>query len=49
MVQMTDELIGPGRDGAYDAVLKWVLLVALITMATVVSYDYGTLEKSGAF
>lgn len=32
-----------GRDGAYDAVLKWVLLMALITLGAVVSYDYGLL------
>ena len=34
---------GSGRDGAYDAVLKWVLLMALITLGAVVSYDYGLL------
>ena len=29
MAQIADAMMGPGRDGAYDAVLKWVLLVAL--------------------
>lgn len=43
MAQIADAMTGPGRDGAYDAVLKWVLLVALITVAAVVSYDYGLL------
>lgn len=43
MAQMADALTGPGRDGAYDAVLKWVLLMALITVSAVVSYDYGLL------
>jgi hypothetical protein len=43
MAQLADAITGPGRDGAYDAVLKWVLLVALITIGAVVSYDYGLL------
>lgn len=43
MAQIADALREPGRDGAYDAVLKWVLLVALITVAAMVSYDYGLL------
>jgi hypothetical protein len=43
MAQIADAMMGPGRDGAYDAVLKWVLLVALITIGAVVSYDYGLL------
>jgi hypothetical protein len=43
MVQLADAITAPGRDGAYDAVLKWVLLVALITVGAVVSYDYGLL------
>jgi hypothetical protein len=33
----------PGRDGAYDSVLKWALLTALIAVGAVVSYDYGLL------
>lgn len=41
MVQLADALTAPGRDGAFDAVLKWVLLMALITLGAVVSYDYG--------
>lgn len=43
MAQLADAIIVPGRDGAYDAVLKWVLLMALIAVAAVVSYDYGLL------
>lgn len=43
MVQLADAIQAPGRDGAYDAVLKWVLLMALIVMGAVVSYDYGLL------
>jgi hypothetical protein len=33
----------PGRDGAYDAVLKWALFIALVAVGSVVSYDYGLL------
>jgi hypothetical protein len=43
MVQLADAIATPGRDGAFDAVLKWVLLMALITLGAVVSYDYGLL------
>ena len=43
MVQLVDTITAPGRDGAFDAVLKWVLLMALITLGAVVSYDYGLL------
>ena len=43
MVQLIDVIATPGRDGAFDAVLKWVLLMALITLGAVVSYDYGLL------
>jgi hypothetical protein len=43
MVQLADAIHAPGRDGAYDAVLKWVLLMALIVIGAVVSYDYGLL------
>jgi hypothetical protein len=43
MAQIADAILTPGRDGAYDAVLKWVLLMALIAMGAVVSYDYGLL------
>lgn len=43
MAQIADAITGPGRDGAFDAVLKWVLLMALITIGAVVSYDYGLL------
>jgi len=44
MALLTDAIRAPGRDGAYDAVLKWVLLMALIAVAAVVSYDYGLLD-----
>lgn len=44
MALLTDAIRAPGRDGAYDAVLKWVLLMALIAVAAVVSYDYGLLS-----
>jgi len=43
MVQLADAINTPGRDGAFDAVLKWILLMALITLGAVVSYDYGLL------
>jgi hypothetical protein len=43
MAQLADALLAPGRDGAYDAVLKWVLLMTLIVIGAVVSYDYGLL------
>lgn len=43
MTQLADAILTPGRDGAYDAVLKWALLMALITIGAVVSYDYGLL------
>jgi hypothetical protein len=41
---LADAVMAPGRNGAYDAVLKWVLLMALIAIAAVVSYDYGLLN-----
>jgi hypothetical protein len=41
---LAEAVIAPGRNGAFDAVLKWVLLMALIAVATVVSYDYGLLH-----
>jgi hypothetical protein len=44
MAQVGDAIMAPGRSGAFDAVLKWVLLMALIAVATVVSYDYGLLD-----
>lgn len=44
MTQLTDAIMTvAGRNGAFDAVLKWVLLMALIVVAAVVSYDYGLL------
>lgn len=43
MTQLANAILLPGRDGAYDAVLKWALLVALIVVGAVVSYDYGLL------
>lgn len=43
MTQITDAIMTPGRDGAYDAVLKWVLVMALIAIGMIVSYDYGLL------
>jgi len=44
MAQIADALMAPSRNGAYDAVLRWVLLMALIAVAAVVSYDYGLLN-----
>lgn len=45
MAQIADAIMAPaGRNGAYDAVLRWVLLMALIAVAGVVSYDYGLLN-----
>src|SRR6185369_13083229 len=45
MAQIADAITAPaGRNGAYDAVLRWVLLMALIAVAAVVSYDYGLLN-----
>jgi hypothetical protein len=43
MTQIADAILAPGRDGAYDAVLKWSLFIALIAIGAVVSYDYGLL------
>ena len=43
MLRLADLLTKEGRDGAYDAVLKWVLLMALITLGAVVSYEFGLL------
>ncbi len=43
MTQLADAILTPGRDGAYDAVFKWALFVALITIGAIVSYDYGLL------
>lgn len=44
MAQIADAITLPGRSGAFDAVLKWALLMALIGVATFVSYDYGLLN-----
>ena len=45
MAQIADAIMAPAsRNGAYDAVLRWVLLMALIAVAAVVSYDYGLLN-----
>lgn len=44
MVHLAGSILAPGRDGAYDAVLKWALLMALIAMGAVVSYEYGLLS-----
>jgi MotA/TolQ/ExbB proton channel family len=44
MTFLTQTLSGSGRDGAYDAVLKWVLFTALMILSAVVSYDYGLLN-----
>jgi len=41
---LADAVMAPGRNGAYDAVFRWVLLMALIAIATVVAYDYGLLN-----
>jgi hypothetical protein len=43
MTQLADAILAPGRDGAYDAVFKWALLIALIVIGSIVSYDYGLL------
>jgi len=43
MTQLADTILVPGRDGAYDAVFKWALFIALIAIGAVVSYDYGLL------
>jgi len=43
MTQLADAIMTPGRDGAYDAVLKWALFIALLAIGGVVSYDYGLL------
>jgi len=40
---LANAVMAPGRNGAFDAVLKWVLLMALIAIAAVVAYDYGLL------
>ena len=44
MALLTDTIMAPSRNGAFDAVLKWALLMALIAVAGVVSYDYGLLD-----
>jgi hypothetical protein len=41
---LADAVMAPGRNGAYDAVFRWVLLMALIAIAAVVAYDYGLLN-----
>lgn len=43
MTQLADAILTPGRDGAYDSVLKWALFIALLAIGCVVSYDYGLL------
>jgi hypothetical protein len=43
MTQLADTILTPGRDGAYDAVFKWALFIALIAIGAIVSYDYGLL------
>lgn len=43
MTQLADAILTPGRDGAFDAVLKWALFIALVAVGSVVSYDYGLL------
>jgi hypothetical protein len=43
MTQIADAILAPGRDGAYDSVLKWALFIALMTVGAIVSYDYGLL------
>ncbi len=42
-MQLADAILAPGRDGAYDAVLKWALFIALVAIGSIVSYDYGLL------
>ena len=43
MTQLADTILAPGRDGAYDSVMKWALFIALVTIGSIVSYDYGLL------
>lgn len=40
---LAETVMAPGRNGAFDAVLKWALLMGLIAIAAIVSYDYGLL------
>ena len=44
IANLAGAMTAPSRNGAFDAVLKWVLLMALIAVAAVVSYDYGLLD-----
>jgi hypothetical protein len=43
MTQLADTILAPGRDGAYDSVMKWALFIALVAIGSIVSYDYGLL------
>ena len=43
MTQLADTILAPGRDGAYDSVMKWALFITLVTIGSIVSYDYGLL------
>ncbi|MGA1180508.1 MAG: MotA/TolQ/ExbB proton channel family protein [Marivivens sp.] len=43
MTQIVDTILAPGRDGAYDSVMKWALFIALVTIGSIVSYEYGLL------
>jgi hypothetical protein len=43
MTQIADTILAPGRDGAYDSVMKWALFIALVTIGSIVSYEYGLL------
>ncbi len=43
MTKLADAVLASGRNIAFDSVLKWVLLMALITLGAAVSYEYGLL------
>jgi hypothetical protein len=43
MTQIADTILAPGRDGAYDSVMKWALFIALVTIGSIISYEYGLL------
>ena len=48
MAQIADAIMAPaGRNGAYDAVLRWVLLMALIAVAAIAVYQlFGQVVRS---
>lgn len=44
MTTMVRTISGGTRDGAYDAVLKWILYAALMGLSAVILWDYGLLQ-----